>query len=204
MPIITEIKIQEKNKKRCNLFVDGEFFSSISLETTLKNNLKKGQEVDQKELSILIEESNKVEALSKAVDYVSKALKTKRQVKDYLIKKGYTEEIAWYCVDKLKEYDYINDEKYSERFIESTSKTQGRKLVEYKLMMKGVRKEDIALAYENVEVDNKENAKNIAEKYLKNKEKTKENLAKAYRYLIGKGFSYEEASFALSQFNGDN
>ena len=36
------------------------------------------------------------------------------------------------------------------------------------------------------------------------KEKTKENLAKAYRYLIGKGFSYEEASFALSQFNGDN
>lgn len=204
MPIITEIKIQEKNKKRCNLFIDGEFFSSISLETTLKNNLKKGQEVDQKELSILIEESNKVEALSKAVDYVSKALKTKRQVKDYLIKKGYTEEIAWYCVDKLKEYDYINDEKYSERFIESTSKTQGRKLVEYKLMMKGVRKEDIALAYENVEVDNKENAKNIAEKYLKNKEKTKENLAKAYRYLIGKGFSYEEASFALSQFNGDN
>ena len=204
MPIITEIKIQEKNKKRCNLFIDGEFFSSISLETTLKNNLKKGQEVDQKELSILIEESNRVEALSKAVDYVSKALKTKRQVKDYLIKKGYTEEIAWYCVDKLKEYDYINDEKYSERFIESTSKTQGRKLVEYKLMMKGVRKEDIALAYENVEVDNKENAKNIAEKYLKNKEKTKENLAKAYRYLIGKGFSYEEASFALSQFNGDN
>ena len=164
MPIITEIKIQEKNKKRCNLFIDGEFFSSISLETTLKNNLKKGQEVDQKELSILIEESNKVEALSKAVDYVSKALKTKRQVKDYLIKKGYTEEIAWYCVDKLKEYDYINDEKYSERFIESTSKTQGRKLVEYKLMMKGVRKEDIALAYENVEVDNKENAKNILEK----------------------------------------
>ena len=204
MPIITEIKIQEKNKTRCNLFIDGEFFSSISLETTLKNNLKKGQEVDQKELSILIEESNKVEALSKAVDYVSKALKTKRQVKDYLIKKGYTEEIAWYCVDKLKECDYINDEKYSERFIESTSKTQGRKLVEYKLMMKGVRKEDIALAYENVEVDNKENAKNIAEKYLKNKEKTKENLAKAYRYLIGKGFSYEEASFALSQFNGDN
>ena len=204
MPIITEIKIQEKNKKRCNLFIDGEFFSSISLETTIKNNLKKGQEVDQKELSVLIEESNKVEALSKAVDYVSKALKTKRQVKDYLIKKGYTEEIAWYCVDKLKEYDYINDEKYSERFIESTSKTQGRKLVEYKLMMKGVRKEDIALAYENVEVDNKENAKNIAEKYLKNKEKTKENLAKAYRYLIGKGFSYEEASFALSQFNGDN
>ena len=35
-----------------------------------------------------------------------------------------------------------------------------------------------------------------AEKYLKNKETTKENMAKAYRYLIGRGFSYEVATFA--------
>jgi len=204
MPQITEIKIQEKNKKRCNLFIDGEFFSGISLETVIKNNLKVGQDVDEKSLAVLIDESNKVEALSKAVDYVSKTLKTKRQVKEYLLKKGYTEEVAWYCVDKLKEYDYINDEKYSERFIETTCKTQGRKLTEYKLMMKGIRKEDITSAYENVDIDGKENAKNIVEKYLRNKEKNKENFAKAYRYLISKGFSYDEASFALSQFNGDD
>ena len=152
----------------------------------------------------MINESSRVEALSKAIDYVSKSLKTKRQVKEYLLKKGYSEDVIWYCIDKLKEYDYVNDEHYSKSFIESTCKTLGRKLVEYKLMMKGIRKEDIANAYDSVEIDGKENAKNIAEKYLKNKDKTRENLAKAYRYLIGKGFSYDEASYALSQFNGDD
>ena len=43
----------------------------------------------------------------------------------------------------------------------------------------------------------------IVQKHLKNKEKTKENIAKTYRYLIGKGFSYEEASYALKFFIED-
>ena len=134
---------------------------------------------------------------------ISKNLKTKRQVKDYLIGKGYSEEVAWYCVDKLKEYDYINDVEYSKRYIESTSKNQGNRLVEYKLMMKGVKKEDIQNAYLEADVDGNENAKNVAIKYLKNKEITKENIAKTYRYLIGKGFSYEQANYALSEFKED-
>ena len=120
------------------------------------------------------------------------------------MKKGYSEDVAWYCVDKLKDYNYINDGEYSKRYIESTSKNQGRRLVEYKLMMKGVKKEDIASAYGQTDVDAKENAKNIAEKYLKNKEWTKENLAKLYRYLIGKGFLHEEASYAIDAFRGND
>ena len=49
----------------------------------------------------------------------------------------------------------------------------------------------------------KENAKNIAIKHFRGKEKTKENLAKTYRYLIGKGFSYEEASFAIDHLKAE-
>ena len=77
-------------------------------------------------------------------------------------------------------------------------------MVEYKLMMKGVKKEDIGAAYDGVEIDAKQNAKNLAIKHLKNKEKSKENLAKTYRYLLGKGFSYEEANFALSELKEDD
>lgn len=200
MSKITAITIQEKKKNRCNLFIDGVFFSGISMETVLKNRLKVGIEVDQEQLKFILEESERIEALSKAVEYVSKALKTKRQVRDYLIRKGYSEDTVWYCVDKLKEYNYIDDCEYSKRYIESVSKTQGKKLVEYKLMMKGVKKQDISDAYEDCDIDSKENAKFIADKYLRNKEPTKENKLKAYRYLISRGFSYDEASFALSSF----
>ena len=204
MPKITEITLQTKNKNRCNLFLDGEFFVSLSIETVVKNRLKKGQEVDRIELADIILENEKAEALTKAISYVSKALKTKKQVKEYLLKKGYSEDIVWHCVDKLKEYNYINDEEYSKRYIECVSKTQGKRMVEYKLMMKGVKKEDIGVAYDGVEIDAKQNAKNLAIKHLKNKEKNKENLAKTYRYLLGKGFSYEEANFALSELKEDD
>ncbi len=204
MSKITSITMQTKQNNRCNLFIDGEFFSWLSLETVVKNRLKVGDDIDKERLSQIILDSEKTEALAKAADYISSRLKTKREVKDYLLKKGYSEDVAWYCVDKLKDYNYINDGEYSKRYIESTSKNQGRRLVEYKLMMKGVKKEDIASAYEQTNVDAKENAKIIAEKYLKNKERTKENLAKLYRYLIGKGFLHEEASYAIDAFRENN
>ncbi len=203
MPTITNITIQAKNKNSCNLFVDSEFYCALSYETVLKNYLKIGMEIEKEKLELIVNENERQEALNRAITYISKNIKTKRQVKDYLIGKGYSEEVAWYCVDKLKEYNYINDVEYSKRYIESTSKNQGSRLVEYKLMMKGVKKEDIHNAYLETDVNANENAKNVAIKYLKNKEKTKENIAKAYRYLIGKGFSYEQANYALSEFRED-
>lgn len=203
MARISSIRVQEKNSSRCNVYVDGEFFAGISLELVMQFRLKVDMEIDKKLLYEILNENEKKDALNKAISYISKTLKTKRQIKDYLIKKGYSEDVAWYCVDKLKEYGYIDDCSYSKRYIESLSKSQGRRLIEYKLMMKGVKKEDISSAYEEIDVDSKESAKLIAEKYLKNKEKTKETIAKAYRYLIGKGFSYEEVEYALSQFKED-
>ena len=204
MPKITLISLQNKNKSRCNVFVDGEFYSGVSMETVVKSRLKVGMEVAREELDNVILESERSEALAKAADYISSRLKTKREIKDYLIKKGYSEEIAWYCVDKLKEYDYVNDKEYSKRYVESTAKKQGKRLTEYKLMMKGVRKDDISAAYFECDIDGNENAKNIAIKYLKNKDITKENLAKTYRYLIGKGFTCEEAGFAISAFKEED
>ena len=201
MPYITSVSVQKNNKKRCNVFVDNQFFCALNIETIIKNQLKVGLEIQREQLENIVFENQKQEALIKATDYIAKDLKTKKQVKDYLLKKGYTEQVAWYCVDKLKEYNYIDDVEYSKRYIESVNKRQGKRLIEYKLMMKGVKKEDIESAYSEIEVDGKVGAKLVAEKYLKNKELTRENIAKAYRYLVGKGFSYDEASSAINQFN---
>ncbi len=201
MPKVTDITFQTKNKSRVNLFVDGEFFSGVSLETVMRYRIKKGDEYDEAELKNIIEQNEKNEALNKASNYISKSLKTKRQVKEYLLKKGYSEDVVWYCIDKLKEYNYIDDLEYSKRYIESTAKNQGKRMLEYKLMMKGVKKQDIECAVNELEINSKENAKAVAVKYLKNKEITKENIAKAFRYILGRGFSCDDANYALAEFN---
>ncbi len=199
MPKITQISVQSNKKERCNIYIDGEFRLGLSVETAMLNRLKVGMEVSEAFISELSAEGERKDALNKAVSYVSKNLKTKKQIKTYLLGKGYSEETAYYVIDKLKEYNYVNDEEYAKRYLETCSKTQGKRLAEYKLMMKGVRKEDIEKAYGDVDVPAKDNALCLAEKYMKNKEKTRENYAKTYRYLIGRGFSYEEVDYALSK-----
>lgn len=204
MPKITLISVQTKNKNRCNLFVDGQFYAGVSVESVITNRLKVGQEIDRENLSRVIFETERSDALKKATEYVSKSLKTKKQVKDYLTRKGYSEDIIFYCIDKLKGYDYINDVEYSKRYISSQNKTNGKRLLEYKLMAKGVNKQDVSSAFGDCEIDGKLNAKLVAEKYIKNKERSIEVKAKTYRYLISRGFSYDEANFAVSElFNED-
>ncbi len=204
MPVITSIVVQEKKKNRCNLYVDEEFFSGLSVEIAVKYHLKKGMEITQTEIDEIISESNKHEALNLSVKYVSKALKTKKQVWLYLQGKGYSEDVVWYCIDKLIEYKYIDDVEYARRFIDSVSKNQGIHLTEYKLMAKGVRKEEIREVYEQLNISSKDNALGVLKKYLRNKEYNIENLSKAYRYLLSKGFTYEDANYAVSNIKGDD
>lgn len=205
MSKITELSVQKRHKDRCNLYIDGEFYLGISIELAVKYGLKVGKEVTESELIEILQEGEKTDALSKAISYVSKSLKTKRQVKEYLQRKGFDENIIWYVIDKLKEYKYIDDVEYAKRFIESTSKVQGQKMIDYKLMSKGVKKDDISEALGQAEVSYVESATYLAEKYMRNKEKTKENYYKVYKYLIGRGFSYEQADLATLKFkNGED
>ena len=204
MPKITQISIQEKNKKRCNIFIDGDFFIGIPIEVVYSHSLKVGGEVDKAKLLEIANEKDYLDALSKAIAYVSKALKTKKQVKTYLQTKGFNDDIITKVVDKLLGYRYIDDNEYAKRYIDSVSKSQGIHMTKYKLMMKGLRKEDVESVYSDMKVDSKENALQVALKHIKNKEKTKENLSKTYRYLISKGFTYDDANYAIEKLNEDD
>ncbi len=201
---ITLIKVQEKDKERCNVFIDDDFSFSAPLEVVLKEGLSVGQTLDHVELNRVICSVERAKAFQKALSYVARGLKTKKQIRDYLLRKGYNDDLVYECIDKLKEYGYINDTEYAKRFIEGNSKTQGKRLLEYKLMAKGVKKDVAEQVYNELDVDSHANAEKIIFKYLKNKEINKENLAKAYRYLIIRGFSYEDASFAISRYMEDN
>ena len=83
MPKITQISVQEKNKNRCNVFVDGGFFIALPIELVYKHSLKVGLEIIPREFEQIVFEKDKAEALSKATEYVSKSLKTKKQVKTW-------------------------------------------------------------------------------------------------------------------------
>jgi SOS response regulatory protein OraA/RecX len=69
------------------------------------------------------------------------------------------------------------------------------------LKSKGVSEKEIDCALQSLSEESQtQAAKSILVKYMKNKEITKENLQKAFRYLLSKGFETELIKSALREF----
>ncbi|MBD1419371.1 recombination regulator RecX, partial [Staphylococcus aureus] len=51
MPKITKIEVQKKNKERFNLFLDEQFEMGIDIDTLVKFNLKKGQQLEAADMA---------------------------------------------------------------------------------------------------------------------------------------------------------
>ena len=80
------------------------------METIIKHKLKVGLDVEKEFLDNIQLESEKQTALNKAVKYISKTMKTQKQVVDYLKGKGYVFQVINFVLEKLKEYNFVDDE----------------------------------------------------------------------------------------------
>ena len=196
---ITAILPQVKDKRRCNIYIDGRFCCGLTLEATVKNRLKVGQIVTEEKLAEIQLESEKDTAFDKALTHLSATRKTEKQIRTFLAGKGYLPTVVDYAVEKLRGYDFLNDGEYADAYVESVSARKGGRLIRMELKGKGVSDEEIERALgEREEGAEEEAAKAILTKYMRNKPFDKETLSKAYRYLMGKGFDYETAKAALA------
>ena len=91
----------------------------------------------------------------------------------------------------MGEYDFINDESYVDSYLSHHLKKDGVRKIKQQLLAKGVSEELIDSAINDID-DQVEQIMALKEKYMKNKEDTKENYLKLYRYLVGKGFRPDE------------
>ena len=80
---ITAITPQIKDKRRCNIFVDGRFYCGLTLECTVKNRLKVGQTVSAEFLSQIQLESEKNTAFDKALTHLSATRKTEKEIRKF-------------------------------------------------------------------------------------------------------------------------
>lgn len=201
---ITAITPQVKDKTRCNIYVDGRFCCGLTLETVVKNRLKVGQEVTQEGLEGMQLDSEKATALNKALNFLSATRKTEKEIRAHLTKKGYLPAVIAYVLEKLREYDFVNDSEYAEAYTESAAKRKGGRLIRMELRGKGIADEAIENAVSNLDSEKElATATGILEKYMRGKTADKPTLQKAYRHLIGKGFDYDTVKEALSRYGID-
>lgn len=197
MSTITSLEQQKNDKTRCSVYLDGVFYCGLKIEVAVKYRLKPGMTIEKSELDAIQFENEKVQATERAMNHLSATMKTCRQMRDFLNSKGYTQAVADYVIDKLEGYGYIDDYAYCRAYVNSVS-GKGKTAIRAALIKRGAQREAIDAALDEVEEDEDE-VLAVAQKYMRGKSTTRENLNKALRHLISRGFDYDVAKSALSR-----
>lgn len=194
--VITKIEAQKKKENRVNIFINGEFAFGCSSELVYYHNLSKGKEVDIEELKKVITEDNYLTAKSKALKYIERALKSEFQVREFLQKKEYEDNVIDRVIGFLKEYKFIDDEYYSKAFVTQNIRIEGKGNIRYKLAKKGISEDRINNILNEISSSDEEAvALKLAEKKLniiyKSEKNTNKVKSKLNTFLISKGYSFD-------------
>lgn len=202
MSEITLIEPQKKDKLRCNVYVDGRFYCGIKLEVAVKYRLKAGMQIEKSQLDEIQLETEKSQAVDKAMTHISASMKTKKQIEQFLEKKGYTGAVIDYVMQKLEYYKFVDDEAYCRAYVTSVS-GKGKRALEADLIKRGADRRAIEAVLSEYEEDESE-ALSVLKKYLRGKEIDRQNLSKGFKYLLSKGYDYDTAKSALESFGCDD
>jgi len=129
-----------------------------------------------------------------ALNYISYKQRTVCEVEKYLASKGVECAEVQAAIDKLKEYNYINDERYAQDFVAAYKRKLSARDIEQRLKFRGIDSfviEDALVDYP--EHEEEETALSLAESVVKKyKDIEPDELnKKIIRALAAKGFSYE-------------
>jgi len=204
--IVTLLESQKKDPSRVNLYIDGEFNCGISVNTIAKYSLYVGKEITQEILDELFFSELESRFFDRAMGFLDRSPKTERQVRIYLKDLSFKKKGKWFdsldaemlskitekVMEKLHEYQYIDDERFAELFVTSRmkNKPRGKDVLLMELLSKGVAK-DIAQKVLTLLVEDE--ASLLKQTYQKKykEEKITMNDRKKIDFLRRKGFNWD-------------
>ena len=115
---------------------------NCSMDIIMKYQLVKGKVVNDDVISEIIKSQRIVDSKRQSYSYTTKGLKTARQIKDYLLKKGFGSDEIEESIKFLKSYNLIDDKKFAAEFVRFYTKKKkaaaSRVIIE--LMNRGISK----------------------------------------------------------------
>ena len=175
----------------------------LSAELFLENSFLKGQILSEQKVQHLQDESTKTILSNKILNFISYRHRSRQEIRNKFIVRGYSEKIINSSISKLEELGYIDDNLFAEMFIKSLVKEKklGRCAVNYKLSPHSLDKNLVSELLD--EIYEKYPTKVLLEyhtnKFLNVKEKSNKNKSKLYNLLKRKGFIYSEFESVINE-----
>lgn len=205
--IITRIEAQKKNPRRRSVFIDGKFAFGLDEEVVSKLGLEKEEALTESRIEEILGQKSENEAKNVALKFLSFRRRTEKEIKGKLKKKGFDERTIKSTIEKLKEYDLINDFEFASAWVKErlAHKPRGKKLLKHELWKKGIKKEIIDQVTEELCKNEAKSALELLEKTKKRYRNLEPNVAKRRMYglLIRRGFSYDNVKHAMGNLMRD-
>ncbi len=116
---------------------------------------------------------------------------TEQQMRQKLIRREYSEEVIEAVIDFLKEYNYLNDERFLEQYIYSHCHKMNRRQLRDRLYVLGFRHVDVDSYLKQYHYDEEALLKKSMQTYICNRDLSDSNTYnKAVSYFMKKGYPF--------------
>lgn len=178
--------------------------SELLLDTELVqiNGFAEGKNIE--DIEQIIFESDLKRAKSRALWYLSRQDHSEKALLEKLKKGGFSYKACSSAVDRMKELDLINDERYAANLAEYLSSSGvSRRELYFKLINKGVPSDLAREVLSDDETDEVDKIKALLFSKYEKKLESEEGVQKVFAALLRKGFSFSDVKDALKDYSDE-
>jgi regulatory protein len=168
--------------------MDDAYFCSLDMLQLVELRLHVGQEFTDEEADCIRHEGDFSKAYNRVLNFLAIRPRSTREVRDYLFRKKYDEEIQARVLQRITEKGYVNDATFATSWVRSrvATKPVSRRRLQAELSSKGVTGESQQQAMEDY--DERAALQKIIDK--KRHLTRYQDRQKFIAYLAGQGFPY--------------
>ena len=198
---ITKVAPAAKTPGRYNIFIDGQYSFSLDELQLVQAGIHSGLEIDDEQLAKLRNESEFGKNYIRAIDLISRRLRSEKEIRDYARRKDWTPDNTNRVIDRLKDKGYLNDKVFAEAFVRSRQNAgkYSRRRIELDLRRKGIADTIIKEILHN-EVDDTD----ALRKLIAKRAKRYDDVTKLKAYLLRAGFNYDDINREISGYYNDD
>jgi regulatory protein len=188
---VTALKIQKRNPKRINVYLDGEY--AFGLARIVAAWLKVGMIINDEKILQLQSQDTEEMAMQKALRYLSYRPRSITELTRKLRTHGFNEGVIDNIIQRLCNDGLLGDEQFASLWVDNrmTFRPRSKRMLTSELKQKGVAEDMIQKALEGVEDESA--AYQLSLRFMRKNEKIEWPIyrKKLSTYLARRGFNYE-------------
>lgn len=205
---ISRITTQKKSKNRYNIFLsngqDEAYGFSVDESILIEYRLRKHLELDDAMIATLVQKDTLHKSYTQTINFLSYRMRTKKEIRDYLVKKEVDSEHITQIIDRLTKEKLLDDKEFAEMFVRTRINTssKGPMIIKKELIEKGVSASiaDEAVEHYPYEAQFEKVTKWIEKKLNQGKKDSfRKQVQQLQATLMQKGFTQDVIKDALAE-----